>query len=396
MRRWATTISAIVFAALVPQIGRAQQVPASAPAVDPALARQRVNDQRDAMRGVQDYPSLGTMSLANVVQFRIENNNLSLYTKVQPTRGTSRVDVTDLPGICTLDIHAFAQAKPPVDKLYTPFALTFMRHQFDDPGFSESLTTVLLSPMSLQIDLDQESLTETRSVSIVESPIQMNRGDEPAVILRVRIMPKTTGDMQPVIITRSAADFVSLRRQFPADTARYLEPIFRSLHADAVVFDADPRVAWQVFEAEATPDPAMVQRVRTILSQMDADDFRTRQAAAAQLKQLGQSGAIVLEHMNRSAFSAEQSSGVEAFLSSYHPVSDEQAARLKGDVNFLMDCLLDENDPFIVNQALGRLRELTGQKVAFDQSLRGAARQTAVYDLRQTLTASPATTQPAK
>jgi hypothetical protein len=295
----------------------------------------------------------------------------------------SQIPVTDLPGLCTVDVHAFSQVKPPAAQPYTPMVMLFIRRDFDAPGCSESATTVQINPMSLQVSLNQETLNEERQVSLVESsPALAN--DELPVRLTVNIQSNP-----PVRFTRSAADFLSLRRQFPADTARYLEPIFRSLHADAVVFDADPRVAWQVFSAQAVPDLAVTGRVRQLLGQMDADDFHSRESAAAELKQLGQPAAVALQHLDRSRLSAEQSSRVDAFLSAYHPVTDEQAARLRDDANFLVDCLLDEGDPFIVDAALARLRQITGQDVQLDPTLRGTARQAAVYELRQALTARP-------
>jgi hypothetical protein len=375
--------AAMLLLGIAASVAAGQQTPVAA--ADAALARERLVSRQQELRSVQDYPVLPAEPLARVLHFRIEQNNLALYTDVPPTPSMSQIAVNDLPGLCTLDIHAFNQFKPPAHLSYTPMVMLFIRRDFDAPGCSESATTVQINPMSLQVSLDQTTLSEERQVSLVQSAPAVSN-DELPVRLTVNIQ---SSDVPPVRFTRSAADFLSLRRQYPADTARYLEPIFRSLHADAVVFDADPRVAWQVFAAQATPDPAVTTSVRQILARMDADDFRTREAAAEELKRLGQPAAVALQHMDRAALTPEQSSRAEAFLSSYHPVSDEQAGRLRSDVNFLLDCLLDERDPFVVNAALARLGDITGKDVKLDAHLRGADRQEAVFALRQTLT-SPA------
>lgn len=382
VKLWPLILFAMCIGAVAPAAAAQQKQ-----AADPGLERERAKSRQEVQRMLQDYPNLPPTPLAKVLQFHIVQNNLTLQTELQPTDGTSQIAVSDLAGLCTVDIHSYAQVKPPAGQPYTPMAMMFIRHDFDAPDCSESDITVQITPMNLQVSLDQETDSEIRQISLVEAGAMM-RDDDPPVRLHVRVQSKN-GDVPAVTINHAAADFVSLRRRYPADTARYLEPIFRALHADAVVFDADPRVAWQVFADAERPDPAVTKRVLQLLGQMDADDFRTREAASAELKRTGEPAAVALQHLGQANLSPEQSSRVESFLAMYHPVSDEQASRLGRDPNFLLDCLLDENDPFIVDAALNRLRAITGLAVPFDPGLHGEARQSAVYALRETVLAAP-------
>jgi hypothetical protein len=208
--------------------------------------------------------------------------------------------------------------------------------------------------------------------------------DEPAVRLTV------TGSDRPPL-ARSAPDFLTLRRQYPAETTKYLEPIFRELHADGIAFSPDSKVAWQVFASEARADPSVTGKVSKIIQRLDSDDFHERESAAADLKQLGQPAAVVLWHTNRSALSAEQNSRIDAFLSEYQPVTDQDVKRLRTDVTFLLECLYDTDD-FLVDTALAHLRQITGKPIDFDRTLRDEARREAVNQLRETL--APAATQP--
>jgi len=148
-----------------------------------------------------------------------------------------------------------------------------------------------------------------------------------------------------------------------------------------------------VFLAEAPEDPQVTQQVERIVAQLDSDDVHERDAAAARLAELSDPAAVSLMHIDRSGWSPEQSSRIDGFLSSYRLVSDEDAHRLRDDLNFLLDCLYDTDD-FTVHCSLKRLGEITGKPLAFDPSLRDEARRNAVNALREQL--APTTPKPTK
>ncbi len=355
-----------------------------------SLDSQRKADQEQLDKQIADYPVLPSMPLKDVVEFRMEHNALAIYTRIPATNGAMlRVPIPELPGVNVIDVRDVGNVQKAGER-YQPQTLMFMHHDFTKPGMSEALTTVQISPMNVQVAQDMESPTENRSISIVQTSLGM--GDtEPGVHLRVNIQSKS-GDTPPLSIDRIAPDLVSLRRQFPAETATYLEPVFRDLFADAVVFGPDHRLAWQVFFDQTTPDPQVTAQVKQVLARLDSDDFHERESAASDLKKLGERAAATLARMDRKGLSAEQNSRIDAFLSTYHPVDDDQANRLRNSPSFLIDCLYD-TDNFIVNSALKQLREITGHEIKFDTSLGDNARRDAVAALREKLV--PLTTQPA-
>jgi hypothetical protein len=268
--------------------------------------------------------------------------------------------------------------------------------------------------MNLQVAQDLEGPAGLRQVLLMVSLTNSNNNDSSEPPVRMTVTTQGNFSMSddeklsttapadaaaaaaseppPVKIEHKAADFMSLRRQFPGDVANYLEPIFRELHADAAVFGPDRKLAWEVFVDEAKPDPNASEHVKQLVTRMDSDDVHERDAATAELSAMGESAAVSLLHMDRSNLSPEQQSRIDSFLSPFKPVSEEDVKRLRDDPNFLLDCLYDTDD-FVVGCALERLRHITGKAVAFDPSLREDARRDAVNKLRQAI--APPTTNPA-
>ena len=347
-------------------------------------------DQDQIQQQLASLPQAAPAGVADIVQFSVERNELAVHTKLQPTDGTSQIKVNDLPGLCSIEVRG------PAGKHGNPRQLSFIRYRFTRYGKNdeiESVTTVMTTPIGLQVARDVESTTEIRNISIVQNNLAAQNG-EPGIALRVSLQI-IASDQQAVNIVRTAADFASLRRLYPADVAKYLGPIFQDLHADADVFAVDPKLAWQVLAADAPPQANVTSEVQRIIARLDSDDFHERESATHDLAQLGQPAAISLRHLDRTGLSAEQNSRLDAFLSQYHPASDEEVQRLGNDPDFLIDCLYLPDD-FIVRSSLSRLAKITGSKVNFDASLSGEARWEAIrklHDLvdRPTTLPSPTT-----
>jgi hypothetical protein len=347
-------------------------------------------DQDQIQQQLAGLPQAAPASVKDVVQFSIEQNELAVRTRLQPTDGNSQIKVSDLPGLCSIEVRG------PTGKRGNPRQLSFIRYRFtryDKNNEIESVTTVMTTPLSLQVARDVESTTEIRNISIVQNGLAAQSGD-PGITLRVSIQIFAS-DQPALNIARSATDFASLRRLYPADVAKYLGPIFQDLHADADVFAVDSKLAWQIMAADAPPQANVATDVQRIIARLDSDDFHERESAAHDLAQLGQPAANILRHLDRTGLSAEQNSRIDAFLSQYHPAGDEEAQRLGNDPEFLIDCLYSTDD-FIVQSSLGRLTKIIGSKVDFDPSLRGDARRDAIRKLhelveRQTNSTSPST-----
>lgn len=330
-------------------------------------------DRDQEVRKEAAMPALGPTVLRDVVQFRIEQGRLVVVTNLPGTDGAVRLTIPDLTGLCSATVLA-EQKKAGASQPYTPRAFTFVRYDFDQPGETSAIT-VQTTPQSLQLANDIETALGTINISLIqENPGEV--GDEQPVRLRV------TGDN--LNIQRSALTFTALRWAYPADFEQYIVPIFHTLHADAQIIGLDGKLALQVFAQDARPDPAITARLQPILIQLDADDLQQRNAATVQLESLGQPAFIALTHVDRSKLSPEQNSRIDAFVSAYHPVSDDEANRLRGDLNFLVDCLYSE-DVFINNAALHQLQQRASTPIQFDQSLRGPAREQALLQLRRKL-----------
>jgi hypothetical protein len=364
-------------------------------------------ERLDMEKRAAEYPQVDPTTLKDALVFRVEHNALTVYTKLPPTVSMSRVKVDGLPGLCVADVHGAPAPKP--SEPYTPTVFMFIRYDFTKPGAIAASLTVQVTPMNTQVSQDIETPTGIRQVSLVQNFPGL--GDsEPPVRLRISIQDKGAGDAaagpttqsaqstdaatgdKPLNIECTAPDFVTLRRKYPTEMAKYVEPIFRELQADAAVFGPDRKLAFQVFSPEAKMDPDVSARVKQIVARLDADDFHEREAAAAELQQLDDRAVTSLARLDRSGLSPEQNSRIDSFLSSYKPVSEDDARRLRDDVNFLVDCLYDSDD-FVVHSALNRLRQLTGRDIHFEPTLRDDARRAAVNRLRETL--ANATTRPA-
>ncbi len=158
------------------------------------------------------------------------------------------------------------------------------------------------------------------------------------------------------------------------------------------MFQVNSRAAWQVLGGTHNPPPEVAQQVDALLVRLDADDAREREAALKELEKLGQQAALVLLKHDRAALSEEQQSRVETFLAPYKPLTDDEAARMQDDTEFLLTALSAE-EPELTVRALDRLKKIAKQPIAFDATATGNARADAIAQLRATLL--PATTQPA-
>lgn len=359
-------------------------------------------------RRAAEYPQIEPIALRDALVFRMENSALAVFTRLPPTVAMSRVKVDGLPGLCVADVHGAPAPKP--SEPYTPTVLMFVHYDFSKPGAIAAALTVQVTPMNMQVSQDIETPNGIRQVSLVQN--FPGPGDsEPPVRLRVSIQDKgadgpstapagtqpntplaENGEVIPLSIERTAPDFLTLRRSYPIEMARYLQPIFRELQADAAIFSPGRKLAFQVFGPQASADPQMTERVKQIIARLDSDDFHEREAAATDLQKLDEAAVTSLSRLDRGGLSPEQNTRIDSFLASYKPVTDEEAKRLREDVNFLADCLY-ENDDFVVRSALARLRAIVAQEIPFDNGLRDDARRNAVNQLRRKLTS--ATTRPA-
>ena len=344
------------------------------------LTRARREVRQDIGGEMSSLPSLGRHDLADVLQFRRENDILLVRTTLSPTNQMYRIEVPDMPGAATLHIlpSRLTTTVP------APVGFHFIHRDLERPGTILVQTTVFALPSNLQVTQDIQYLEEQRTVQYVQS------GD-PGAAEPVKLIVQHVNTVTKAItldLTMTGTSLTDLRRRYPRATVQYLLPMFRDLHAEAVVFAADAKAAWQVLSEAWKPNPAVAAIVANILPRLDADEFRAREQATQELDRLGQSAALYLMHADRSAWTPEQLARIDSFLAGFRPLPNDEAKRLASDPDFLLDCLTCA-DAAIRVEAHNRLEATLKKTLPFDLNASDARRFAAVSTLRTQLLAEP-------
>jgi hypothetical protein len=374
------TIGYFLLALLLPSAALIAQ------ATRPANSREALQVAREAeksgiLKQLSDYPMLPPVKLSDVVILGLRGGHLTMQTRLAPTTMPSRLEISDLPGISTLTLRLMENT-PVGSKPYEPAFFLLEHYQFDKPNSTVSCITVEALPTSVQLAWSSESLTGMSEVTMVEQvgPTGPAGNLQPANIeLRVS-NPPAEGDAGETQIELKAPDFQTLRREHPAEVEKYLGPIIRELHADAVVLPPDTVLAWQVFSSEAHLKPEFIDAVQRLVKQLDSDDFSQRESARQSLVKRGPE----LSRLDRSKLSPEQISTIDGFVRQFQPVSPDLAKRLSNDPAFLLSCLTDSDD-FISHTAFAHLQTVSRTHLNFDFATQGQHRRDAVEKLRQQL-----------
>jgi hypothetical protein len=391
--RLVAALAAVALGAMA-SVSAAQARPSTGPAStgpSPTLAALQAAERDSILKDLANRPRLPPAPLADVAQLGRDGEHLTLLTRLTATAGQCRIDVTDLAGFCDVNHTALrrrgvAPVVPGAAKV--PDLFLFNWYQFDHPGDTVVATTLTVLPANLQVVRMTETpdggetqlqLTELRNAT----PASLTAGGDPGVRLRFTDAG-AAGLPPPPDVDCTADSFADLARLHPTEVARCLEPVLRDLHADMAVLPPDRPLAYQVFAPEVRVDERTAATVRRLVAQLDADDFRDRDAAGDQLRALGPIAAVAVGRMDDAALSPEQRARTAALLRHFRPVSDAAAAGLRENADFLLNCLRDP-DPFVTHAALARLAVVVGQPVAFDGTLEGRPRWDAVWQLRESL-----------
>jgi hypothetical protein len=186
----------------------------------------------------------------------------------------------------------------------------------------------------------------------------------------------------------TANDFQSLKREHRAEVYQYLGPILRLLRTEGVL-GADPRKARQVLMTRRQPREVEPQ-VQKLVIQLDADSFKDRESALLKLKDMGPDALAIVEKLNQKVLSAQQQTGIEAFISDVKLATLEELERLRKDPAFLIECLYCE-DVAIRSAALERLKSLNSGATGIDPRSDPLPQAGVIEELRSKLVAPPAT-----
>src|SRR3954466_3397002 len=135
--------------------------------------------------------------------------------------------------------------------------------------------------------------------------------------------------------TLTANDCQSLKREHRAVVYQYLGPILRLLRTEGVI-GVDVRKARQVLMARVEPR-GVEPKVQKLVMQLDADSFRDRENALRNLEDLGPDALAVVEKLNRKSLSAQQQTGIEAYISDVKLATVEELEKLRKDPGFLIE-----------------------------------------------------------
>jgi hypothetical protein len=377
-------IIAVLGAWLTASLAAAQSA-APAPATAPDAAAEALAARKDREEQLKTMPAVHVKSLRDVVQFAIENDDVVLRTSVAPT-DMAAIVADGRPTLISVSAER-GEGAGGNEPTYQPPLFAVMRHEYVPPD-GVAITQINAIAPRISISKSAEGAGFFRNVDFIQSDEFLEEGDE-----RVRFyVQEHRNDEVIVDLKLAAANVTELRRKYPAETMRYLEPIFRDFGQSAVLFQVNSRAAWQVLGGTYAPPKEVAKQVDALLVRLDADDAKERAAALKDLEALGQQAALVLMKRDRAGLSEEQQSRVETFLGPYKPLTDAEAAKMGSDTEFLLTALSAE-DVELTTRALERLKAVAKQPIAFDVKSTGNARADAIAKLRAQLI--PAATQPA-
>lgn len=355
---------------LLVQAAHAQQ-PASRP-VDPALVKAREQHRTNWERTYAGATRVDDITrLADVVRFEMRDGVIVAVSHYRPDGPANLSIKAELPGFGPV---AFNMAGRRDGKTaLTNFSLN--ANSYDEPNAVVVTTIVSVSggafSFNVRVQTTAASIGVTTSLQVREA-----RAIAPGM---PRVTFRSSQPGQPTATTQ--ADNINLlfaNNRTMLD--RQLRPALRRVGAEAILAP-DATTAWQVFIDGWTPDPALQQRVTALLPALNDDDFTIRERAAADLEKLGRDGALAAFKLDRKPLTPQQNALIDRLLTPYFVLAHEDVRTLREDRGFLTDCLL-VSDPVVVQQALGRLRKLTGKPLPFDPALTGAERDDAIERIR--------------
>ena len=335
------------------------------------LAQAKLLDSLETAREKAWLPRLNVSGLSELFELRVRDKNLEIVSPL-PQRDETVVVVPGLEGLTTVQMR---RADDEEGKPVIHFSLSNI--DYSVPGVVYQRTDVTrLAPATVTLTQDRQYLDdEIYSVQLLQNLAESDE-NEPKIRLYVQVTTESEAKLE-----LSADNIVELRRRFPAEVAKYVDPIFLTLHQDGLLAKVDAKLAWQVFADAYKPSPELESRVTAVLKRLDADDFQQRERASKELEGIGQPAAIYLRGAPRSGWTEEQSGRVDTFLAKFQTIEPAKAKRYRTDREFLIDCLYAD-DESIRRLALADLQKMIGRPIALDVAAPPEQRYAALRRLR--------------
>ena len=346
--------------------------PATVPSTKPSA------DKDDPTVGWNLLPQLPARPINKVVHFAVVQGILTADWPILdsgPVNG--HFNLTGLPGAAR--IQCIVSRKPP---FYA--APMFEYYNLTSEGVCPHLQ-VLSLPLKLQVIQDYETATRFETTSLLES---LDQAD--AYTLRVQV---TENSQQKLNLVFSAPTLAALRDQHPLEFEKYLRPLFAQYQQEDAILAGEDKIGWQVMAGDWQQPPDLAARVQPLVDQLNSADYSQRAQAQASLHELGEPAALYLHFTDPKQWTAEQFARIHKFLTEYFVLTDDQAAKLGGDPNFLLNCL-ESDDAALRAAALKHLERVLGRKIEYKLDQPRDDRMTAVEQLRREII-SRATTRSA-
>jgi hypothetical protein len=307
--------------ALLPRIAAGQAQPEQLRLREQMLARQR--EQYD--RSIRSLLPLGQRQMSQVMNLRVDDGRLVLHTSLRPWPNFSRRRA---------DVNGFRSAASVAYTQFLPDSAAARQFEFnlDDYPDADTFTRlhVVWRPVGeLSVERTEQSSRGFARVMFVQGPKQAQ------LLVFSNREPLSPGGRN---VNVSERDFMTLRRKHQAQTEQWLRPLFRQLKQDEA-FAPDINTAWQVLADRWPVEGKVSQAVQRLLPDLGSESSHVRNRSANELARLGRDGATALLRTDRTRLTLEQTVRVDEVLSRFRRMPDADAARLRDDPDFLLDCM---------------------------------------------------------
>jgi hypothetical protein len=268
--------------------------------------------------------------------------------------------------------------------------------EVEPASFTLSITDYAIprQTTSLSVTSQPNQLSVSRSVQLTDgrfNQVILTQSHGPqsngATSLQLIVTDAKVAGAAPTQLNFDAPDFFSFLREHPQEANQYLRPLLREVGQESV-FAPQAMVAWQIFSDLWAPDPQVTRKIQDLLPLLEDENYRVRNEALWKLHGLGTDGAAVMVHMDRTRLSPEQNMLIDRALVQYAQLPAREAARLRSDPAFLLDCLYSD-DPTVRRAALDRLNKIAKANLPFNVNADAVSRAKAVAILRQQLLGQP-------
>ena len=350
---------------------------AASPDHAPTLADLQRQAKADVAKEFDGLPVLPPCDVTQAITLSLRHGKLHVDTNlVAAGVGYRALKLKGLPGLAKMQVIAHTV----IGGADSPQNIRFIYRDLTVPGALCVGTEVFSGSDLVQVAQDSD-LNDGSSTSV--QYVQSSADGPEAAVLYLQFPEENPNDaIKPRRLTDSSLP--ELCRDYPQEVNQHLRPIFRLLGQEAAAFSVEPPVAWQVLGSHWTPDAATVAAADDAVLRLGADSFQKREDAMRDLHALGQPAAVYLMNRAEEHLTPEQSMRLDLFLSPYRPLSDDEAARLASDPDFLLDCLYCD-DGTLRQLALDQLRRAVAKPVSVDMKSDAASRQAQIEGLRQSL-----------